>query len=384
MAISRDLESINIDLESIFIRLFDYNSIYKIIICKNHHYAIRLEALDFHLSRLHKGEIAAKTRSKLIEFCSNKLKGNKPIYPIEPIEPIESLIIIDPAYQCSWLINGQSPCLYIQRDLRNLIGHCSKEHSKEGWINNRKRGIKSPILPSNIIKIRAQSFYPSREGSRLFRVIDNSLDQQRESIEDREEQSIGEALFSIASSKLDLRSRAIEDPNREQRAAILAENEPNPWLERTEWPKVLENLNLNQILSFIAPPDLILEPELSLLIKVLKGLIYRAYREARPERIGLASLEYINRKEIGEKSNERPLNPYLQPITIDRYSFNWARILLYLYRAEKQSDFTERTAYFFTAKQTLSFYQLQSALEDHIRYILSLYIKYRVFRLTSI
>ena len=311
----------------------------------------------------------------MIIFSLNKLNIDEVKVPQEPIAPIPYLEIKDPAYKCEFHLGGGQICSYIRGDLRNLITHCSQEHSLKGWNNNRKRGRYSDnrsILPPNIIRIRAQSFFPSRENSQLFRVIDDSPRESREqsierTIENREETSTGEALFTIASQKLDLRLRAIEAPDRENIGEVLAENEPNPWLERTGWPNYLSPYTLDQLLSYIAPIDLERDRELGLLVKILKGLIWRAYREAKPNLVGLASLEYINRKESGENSNERPLNIAQEPDTIDRYSSNWAIIIIYIYRTYNIAS-SDRPPYILTPKQKQSIDRLKLLIETFIRY----------------
>jgi hypothetical protein len=47
---------------------------------------------------------------------------------------------------------------------------------------------------------------------------------------------------------------------------------------------------------------------LSTIIIATKRLISRAQQTSRREVIRLASLEYVNRKETGELSNQKPLN----------------------------------------------------------------------------
>ena len=354
------------NIEEIFNSLAYYNIDYNILVCKIHSYAIKKSNLKTHLTSLHSADHSPKITKELVLFGLNLYSG-EPIYPRESISPIPYLKIKDPSYQCLWSIRDNPPCGYILGDLRHLINHCSDKHKAEGWVNNRKRGrnstIKRDTLPPSIIKIIAQAFFNTGTGNRYFRVLENS-NSPPIAIENGE--NSGEILFQSISQKLDLRLRSLEHPNRAELGENLAENEPNPWLERTGWAKHLAGFDLEEIISYIKFPDPEDEPESTLLIKLVNGLIFRAYKNARPDSIGLASLEYINRKESGENSNEKPLSTQLEHATILKYAKNWAKIALYLYNSYNISP-PNRPSYIWTEKQLKKLRKVRLSISSYIK-----------------
>jgi hypothetical protein len=59
-------------------------------------------------------------------------------------------------------------------------------------------------------------------------------------------------------------------------------------------------------------------------------LIRQAFKTARPGEVGRLALEAINRRETGERSNEKPFYAGQKVATIQKYSQVWIKILRYI------------------------------------------------------
>jgi hypothetical protein len=333
-------------IERFFEPLLYYNTKYNILICKQHHYAIKQTHLKKHLSKYHSNIIPAALQQQLIQFGLS-LYQQESIYPLQPVYPIPFLKIQEGFFKCSYS-QDQHLCGLILGNIGNIKTHCSQKHS---WVNPRKRGRYSKIskedsLPSYITQVPVQTFYATGSGERFFEII---LDPNQSSLEETPSQS---SLFDLASQKLQIRQRQLGQLHPTGSSLGLLENQPNPWLERAGWARHLKGFERDTLRQWISPPDPTTQPEQVLLVQTLQGLILRAQTNANPDRIGLASLEYINRKETGEKYSEKPLNWRLEPATIQKYTSYWVSIVLYLYKTVNLSP-PNRPSYTKQREQTL-------------------------------
>jgi hypothetical protein len=344
-------------IQSVFDRIAYYNTDYNILICKQHQYAIKKINLKTHLL-LHYN-IPSTQRKQLVQFGLSLYQG-EPIYPQEPISPISYLKIKEQSFKCLFPIEDRS-CGTILGRIADIKTHCSRKHQ---WVNPRKRGRYSNIskedsLPSYITQVPVQTFYTTGLGERFFEII---LDLNQSSLEETPPQS---SLFDLASQKLQVRQRQLDQLHPTGSSLGLLENQPNPWLERTGWVRHLDGFDRKTLRQWISPPDPTTQPEQILLVQTLRGLILRAQRNASPNLIGLASLEYINRKETGEKYSEKPLNWRLEQTTIQTYTSYWVSIVLYLYNTVNLSP-PDRPSYTKKRDQTKKLRKLIEEIFDFL------------------
>jgi len=64
--------------------------------------------------------------------------------------------------------------------------------------------------------------------------------------------------------------------------------------------------------------------------RATRRLIRRAFKTARPGEVGRPALEAVNRRETGERSNEKPFYAGQKVATIRKYSQVWIKILRYI------------------------------------------------------
>ncbi len=127
----------------------------------------------------------------------------------------------------------------------------------------------------------------------------------------------------------------------------------NPWLEFTGWEEHIWKCVRQELIDSIQPAageepeeqqgqqqrqrwrqqqlDQFVERKgdegLADACKATRRLIRQAFQICRSNVIGRSALEYINRQEVGERSNERPFYAKHKVQTIRKYSNHWAKIL---------------------------------------------------------
>ena len=337
-----------------FEQTFYYNSHYNVLICKGHSYAIRYPSVASHLNELHK-DIDPKYRSLLAQFTSS-LFTNQPIYPSEPIVPLPFLSIQQNCYQCIAPTSSSYQCNFIRASEKGIKEHCRKEHQ---WINPRKRGRYSNLsAPSSLLwktNILAQQFFTTGSDQRLFEVLAPSTASSSSQPE----------LFELGSQKLQLRLREAQSAPTSSQAITPSRLEPNAWLERTRWVQHLDRFEKPALRQFYQMPCSENNTIPSVLVLAVTGLIIQAQYIATANIIGLASLEMVNRKETGEKTNEKPFNSRFQPGTINTYSNVWAKILIYLLSTWELEP-TERPSYQKTPDQIEKFEILVATAQDFL------------------
>ena len=74
--------------------------------------------------------------------------------------------------------------------------------------------------------------------------------------------------------------------------------------------------------------------ELAAASRATRRLIRQAFKTARPGKVGRPALEVVNRRETGERSNEKPFYAGQKVATIRKYSRVWIKILRYIWRTD--------------------------------------------------
>ncbi|KAK4962768.1 hypothetical protein LTR10_000395 [Elasticomyces elasticus] len=146
--------------------------------------------------------------------------------------------------------------------------------------------------------------------------------------------------------------------------------ETNPWLEHTGWERhigghkqfvrqsIRSVVNVQDAINHPAGPeantteadDTDSERALQEACTATVVLIRRSFDVCRPEIVGRAALEYVNRGEAGEPNSDRPFHGKQMVKTLQKYADRWVKMLRYLWRtAEKGED--ERPNYRMTQRQ---------------------------------
>lgn len=346
------------EIRRLFDQFFTFNPTYQILICKNHEYAIRTNQISAHLDNYHQ-DILPSSRKELAVYIKSSYTDDIR-YPTEKIPPIAYLSIKKDYLKCLYLIgDNNKPCGYITSSLKNIKRHLKDNHN---WTNPKKRGRARRIDNSDRASslwqngIFCQQFYLIGSDHRLFEVA--SPDTVAPASE----------LAEIGTKKLEIRLSEL-DPATRPDPAVISRLEPNPWLNRAGWARHLAGFDKDTIRSWTELPDSDDSDDLDQLdleiltytIRFLKHLIYKAQNIASSASYPQAALFYINRKETGQSTSEKPFNAKLEKATIDRYISYWIKIFIYLYKTW-ELPLSERPAYIVTVRLNKRFRKLKESI----------------------
>lgn len=146
----------------------------------------------------------------------------------------------------------------------------------------------------------------------------------------------------------------------------------NAWLKRTGWAKHLAGLDREQLILMLEPlkgaenigEDEANEQGLMEACQATQKVIKKAHCCCKPDIVSLTALEYVNKRETGQKSSEKPFYAEQMVKTIKKYSRRWVKILCWIWRSQKGGL---KARYRFTARQKNCFESLQKAAQKESR-----------------
>jgi superfamily II DNA helicase RecQ len=348
-----------------FNRIFQHLREFRIIQCKTCAYAVVPDQMNGHLRDHHK-EISASTRQQIVDVVKGMdgvaRQQEDVVYPPATATAIQGFPLYDDGFRCQGEDGEQGQCEYICRTPRGIQQHCRDIHQ---WVNDRGRGgnvRKKNRQRSNEMweeHVSCQRFFRVSQWSRYFQVAKQA--------ERSEEQ---ESIISRGTKILNLRLREIEE--HERRKEVEADSHryvANPWLKRAGWAQHLHRFDHEQLVMLIEPAQKVsgegegdeVEDGLWEACQVTRRLIHKAHRICQPQHVGLAALEYVNRRETGQKSNEKPLYADQMKKTIKKYSGHWVKVLCYIWRTYQRSH---RPTYVLTSRQSRGINLMKQVIQD--------------------
>ena len=228
-----------------------------------------------------------------------------------------------------------APCGYIRRTVEDIQKHCCKKH---GWKNPRGRGRPSSG-PQQLGKmwiegVHCQKFAHAGKLGRLFEV--NPQEGRAEGNDDNEggpikrslEAAFGEAATALDKADKDAYARIEPDNNRYVTHA---------WLKRTGWAQHLGCLDRVWLMGLIRKPKRN-EKALAQVCWAVEMVIWKAQKASCAKVVGLAAMNYINRREMGNDTNEKPFNAHQTRNTMIKYSGWWLSIIRYIWRTHELEE----------------------------------------------
>lgn len=210
-----------------------------------------------------------------------------------------------------------------------------------------------------------QKFHSAGRLGQLFAV---SQPQSSQYIVDTEDQDIQHAMtvsLSQATSELALMEKQRQD-------RIEADQDRfqfNAWLDRAGWAKHLKGFDRSWLLTAVEKPKPT-EKALKRVCWALQMVIYKAQQSSRPTVVGMAAMNYINRRELGSTTNEKPFNARQTGKTMVKYSGWWLEIVRYIWRThalpqikdnEKEGETQDkRPPYQLTSRQDMWLQKIQA------------------------
>jgi superfamily II DNA helicase RecQ len=279
------------------------------------------------------------------------------VYPSAEAAPLPHLPVYHDGLQCS-------ECLYINRSIKRIRDHCREEH---GWEEQRQpaRGRQPGTQPMWRM-VSCQKLHRGNKLSRLFPISavevaphpDNSADVDVS-------HAIGLSLSQAAAQ--------LEELEKKNNATIQADTDRydfSEWLNRAGWARHLKGLKRNWLLEMARKPTS-RECRLFNVCWAARMIIWKAQQASKASVVGMPAMMYINRRELGNTTNEKPLNTQQTGKTMVKYSNVWLEIIAYVWRTHelpvvKPSDSKgevegKRPPYHFSARQYMCIERMKMA-----------------------
>lgn len=358
--------------------IFEYLPAHHIAICKSHHQGVLKSQLQSHL-RSHHRELPVKTRRAIALFAAAHKQwaetDREVIFPAVDDRPIPYLEVCKDGLLCIAPTGDHTQCGYIRRTLQHIQQHCKEEH---GWKNSRKRGRQPDSQQSKprimwVEGVWCQKFQPAGTMGRLFQVSNAEQDMQLAGGgEEGEGDSAVRRAVVMSMDEATASIKAAEEKSQAQVAADSNRYEFNAWLNRAGWARHLKGLDRKWLGTLLCKPERH-EKGLRRVCWAVEMVIWKAQQASRPQVVGMAAMNYINRREMGNHTNEKPFNARQTGKTMAKYSERWLEAVRYVWRthampqaspAEDGEDDEDvegkRPAYELTAKQSMWLRRIQA------------------------
>jgi hypothetical protein len=106
------------------------------------------------------------------------------------------------------------------------------------------------------------------------------------------------------------------------------------WLNRVGWARHLKGLKRDWLLQMAKKP-IYKEQALFEVCWAVRMVIWRAQQTSKVSVVGMPAIMYINRREFGNLSNEKPFNAQQTENTMVKYSNVWVEIIAYIWRTHE-------------------------------------------------
>lgn len=343
-----------------FTQLFDVKPQFGVMICRACQFAVVPSQVEAHLRVHHLNKTSQERKTLQQEAESNThlaFQKDQVKYPDPHDLPIIGLPVWEDGFKCKAQIPSGTECSYICRSRRGIQQHCKEEHN---WTNPRKRGRNSKRKDYEkdsfmwVEKQHCQRFFEFAQWKRYFKV------------EQRQQESRKESEQEALESKMDKLAQVLEDrmlESRLERNFRESSNRylPNPWLEFVGWDRHLKAFAKTSLLEMIQLPELEPKPEsreterqnnrlLKMACTANQNLIRKAMAICDSSIVGRSALEFVNRRETGQETSERPFYSQHKASTMKKYAQVWARILAYIWRSMELED-SQKPSYQLTLQQ---------------------------------
>jgi hypothetical protein len=106
------------------------------------------------------------------------------------------------------------------------------------------------------------------------------------------------------------------------------------WLNRAGWARHLKGLKRDWLLQMAKKPTY-KEHALFEVCWAVRMVIWRAQQTSKASVVGMPAMMYINRREFGNSTNEKPFNAQQTENTMIKYSNAWVEIIAYIWRTHE-------------------------------------------------
>jgi len=307
-----------------FNAIFQHFPQYRIVICSECRKGVVQSQFRAHLNGSHT-TLLAKTRQEIVSAASDihrwAQSENEVVIPEAVPHPVPHIAIFNDGFKCT-------QCGYIRRTLKNIQDHCRGTH---GWNNNRKRG--RPPSGNHQITVskmwaegvHCQKFAHAGKLGRLFEV----RPQERVDGDDDNDESIVKRQLEAAFQET---TTALDQADKDAHARIEPDDDrhvTHAWLNRAGWARHLAGLDREWLLELVQKPRKE-ERALTRVCWAVEMVIWKAQQASCTSVVGFPAMNYINRRELGNDSNEKPFNARQTAKTMIKYTGCWLAIIRYI------------------------------------------------------
>jgi hypothetical protein len=361
-----------------FTRFFRHLRQHQIIVCIECRIAIVPKHAAAHLARNHSRITKEEQRyvQRYVDGLEDVARDILDVrFPGPNDPPCGEIITQYGGLRCTGRDTDGRQCRHVVSTTQKIQEHCRKVHN---WQNEQRRG-------GNVRRKRVQTANRMWDEGQAYQQFFNEPSWKRNT-----PVTVSAGGGSDGGTRQDavelidrlLTQREADDSRQRQRQTIQGEGgrqEVSPWLRFVAWHVHLAGFDRAEILSTIRPPageaaeeglaeiTVGVEEEdgedsagLAAASRATRRLIKHAFNTAKPSEVGRPALEAVNRRETGERSNEKPFYAGQKVVTIRKYSRVWVKVLRYIWRTEGR-DF--RPDYELTAEQAARLGDLQRSVE---------------------
>jgi superfamily II DNA helicase RecQ len=353
-----------------FNTIFAYSPTHRIAICKSHQQGVVKSQLRTHLDTKHQ-ELVPNTRRQVVHAVDQEaslqawaMNYEEVIYPRPASQPLPHLPVYHDGLQCN-------TCAHVYRHIKRMQEHCRQEH---GWVNkSQPRGRPASKQTMWTTKISCQKFHTTNKLGRLFEVSATAEAQPAPVQPDGDVSQAIQAAFTQASQQLD----ALE---KEKNNIVKPDSdrfEFAEWLNRAGWARHLKGLKREWLLTMAQQPTP-RERALTEICWAARMVMWRAQQASTSSVVGMPAMMYINRREVGSGSNEKPFNAQQTGKTMDKYSSVWVSIIAFIWRTHElpvvrqRSDDQDvqgrRPPYHVTGKQDMWLQKIKGIVGEDTHY----------------
>jgi hypothetical protein len=305
--------------------IFEYLPEHHIAICKSHRQGIVKSQLKTHLNRKHQ-EYVRQTRLNIVKAVQQErllqdwaVTQDEVVYPTAECAPLPHLPVYQDGLRCQ-------NCGYINRNIDRIQEHCKQGHRWE----SRSRAGRPSDKQRMWTTVSCQKFHNTNKLGRLFQVGGEAESRRAPDSADGDVSQAIEMSLTQAMTRL-------EDAEKEKCAAIEADTDRydfNEWLNRAGWARHLQGLKRDWLLAMVVKPTH-KERALFDVCWAVRMVIWRAQQASKSSVVGMPAMMYINRREFGNHTNEKPFNAQQTGKTMVKYSDVWVAIIAYIWRTHE-------------------------------------------------
>jgi superfamily II DNA helicase RecQ len=326
---------------------------YQVLLCTACEFCVVPSQVQTHLYH-HHPTITAKQRQQIeqqvAETSGLAQTVDTVVFPSPEERPIPGIPLQNGCFQCT-------QCQWLSSTLKNMQKHCRQVHQ---WKSGKGKGgsLKNRQAPES-----SQMWTTGHYCQQLFKTPTWKKWSKVQPISQQVDLTSRATLQQAGEDLLQAMEKDMQQKKDERLVTLLStRSQANPWMEHTGWDHHLfgfEKAQLKDSLYPIEAPKEGLSATETALQKACQATIkvlYQAMQVCHPSIVPWNALLFVNRRECGAGSNEKPFYSKHRQDTLRKYCTIWVKLLRYLWHSQQ---WEERPSYVLTTYQSKLFASIQ-------------------------